>query len=177
MQVGTMRITFAGPDDAVLTYSVNGRTVHKAITKQNFRTPPECTWSAFDRSYEENLTDLWYRSPAESEPGWGINLTQQESVVFATLFTYAANGQGLWLVMPEGQMDSAGSATGALYRTSGPRFDAVPWTPVQFTQVGTMTITPSSGNSAQLTYTIDGVTVNKAITRQVFASPMTKCVS
>ena len=70
-----------------------------------------------------------------------------------------------------------GGVTGALYRTSGPRFDAAPWTPVQNTQVGTMTITPSSGNSAQLTYTIDGVTVNKAITRQVFASPMTKCVS
>jgi lysyl endopeptidase len=176
-QVGTMRITFAGPNDAVLTYSVNGRTVHKAITKQNFRTPPECTWSAFDRSYENNLTDLWYRAPAESEAGWGVNFTHQENIVFATLFTYAANGQGLWLVMPEGQMDSAGSVTGALYRTSGPRFDAAPWTPVQNTQVGTMTITPSSGNSAQLTYTIDGVTVNKAITRQVFASPMTKCVS
>lgn len=173
VQVGTMRIDFVGASDANLVYSVNGRTVTKAITKQNFRSPPACTWSWFDRSYEQNFQDLWW-NPAE--PGWGINLTHQEDVVFATLFTYAANGQGLWLVMPEGKADATGRFTGPLYRTQGPRFDAAPWTPVQSTQVGTMTIAFDDGNNAQLTYTLDGVTVNKAITRQVFSSPKTKCL-
>ena len=172
-QVGTMRIAFSGADNATLTYSVNGRSVTKAITRQNFRTPPECSWSLFDRSWQRNVQDLWW-NPAES--GWGINLTHQEQTVFATLFTYAANGQGLWLVMPDGAQDDNGRVTGSLYRTQGPRFDAAPWTPVQSTQVGTMSLDFVDGNNATLTYSLDGVSVNKVITRQVFSSPTTKCV-
>ena len=173
-EVGSMRLVFAGRDNATLTYSVNGRAVTKAITRQLFKTPPECTWSYFDRSYERNVQDLWW-NPAES--GWGLNLAHQDDTLFATLFTYGANGQGLWLVMPEGKADAAGTFTGALYRTRGPAFDAVPWGAVQSAPVGTLSLTFTHGNSAQLAYTVDGVAVSKTITRQVFSTPKTKCVS
>jgi hypothetical protein len=172
IEVGAMRLAFAGPEEATLTYSVDGRTVVKGITRQNFKAPPECSWSHFDRSWERNVQDLWW-DPNES--GWGLNLTHQENTVFATLFTYAADGRGLWLVMPEGTIDSNQRVTGALYRTRGPRFDASPWSAIQFTQAGTMTIAFDDGNAGQLTYTLDGASVSKSITRQVFATPKTRC--
>lgn len=173
-EVGTMRLVFGGPNAATLTYSVNGRSVTKAITRQVFKTLPECAWSYFDRSFERNLQDLWW-NPAQS--GWGINIAHQENTLFATLFTYAANGQGLWLVMPEGRPDSTGTFSGALYRTRGPAFDASPWSAIQSTQVGTMSLTFDDGNAGQLNYTVDGVSVSKSIMRQVFSSPRTKCES
>ena len=169
-----MRLSFSpASNSATLTYTVNGRSVNKLVSRQNFKAPPTCSWSFFDRSYQENVTDLWW-NPAES--GWGVNLTHQESTVFATLFTYAANGQGMWLVMPEGSGNAAGTEfTGALYRTRGPAFDALPWTAVTPTQVGTMTVAFTNGNSGRLTYTVDGVSVTKSIERQVFGKLNTQC--
>jgi hypothetical protein len=173
-EVGTMRLAFAGANDATLTYTYNGRAVTKQITRQVFKTLPTCAWSIFDRSFESNVQDLWW-NPLES--GWGINLAHQEDTLFATLFTYDATGRGLWLVMPEGTPDATGIFRGALYRTRGPAFDAQPWTGITFAQVGTMSLDFAHGNSATLTYTVDGVPVTKSITRQVFSSPKTKCES
>lgn len=172
-EVGTMRLTFFGPNAATLVYSVNGRTVTKSVTRQNFKTPPVCSWSHFDRSFESNVQDLWWNA---AESGWGVNFVHQGSTVFATLFTYGPDGRGLWLVMPEGTIDANDRFTGPLYRTRGPRFDASPWSAITFTQVGTMTGSFADGNAATLTYSIDGVSVTKSITRQVFSTPKTRCV-
>lgn len=172
-EVGTMRISFSSDSSsALLAYTVNGRSVSKLIARQLFKQPPTCSWSFFDRSYESNFTDLWW-NPAES--GWGLNLAHQENTVFATLFTYAANGQGMWLVMPEGNRAEGPRYSGALFRTRGPAFDASPWSAITPTQVGTMTLDFASGNSGTLTYTVDGVSVTKSIERQVFSTLKTKC--
>ena len=173
-EVGTMRLVFGGANAATLTYTYNGRPVTKQVTRQEFKTLPTCSWSIFDRSFEPNVQDLWW-NPLES--GWGINLAHQENTIFATLFTYDAAGRGMWLVMPEGAPDATGVFRGALFRTRGPAFDAQPWTAISFTQVGTMSLDFAHGNSATLTYTVDGVPVTKQITRQVFSSPKTKCES
>ena len=174
--VGTMRLGFFGTNNATLIYSVNGMQVTKQITKQEFGTVvPNCTWSAFDRSFSANFQDLWF---TPSEPGWGVNIAHQGNTLFATLFTYDANGQGVWLVMSNGVQTGTGF-TGPLYRTSGPAFDASPWTPATPTQVGTMTFTPPSldegGTEATLTYTFNGASVTKRIQRQVFGSVKPIC--
>ena len=173
-EVGTMRFTFAGAEAGTLTYTFNGVTVTKAITRQNFREPPACSWSGFNRSWATNFQDLWW-NPSES--GWGVNVTHQEQTLFATLFTYAPNGQPMWYVMPEGTLvgGSAASYTGALYSTTGPAFDAQPWTPITPTPVGTMTFTFTNGNAATMEYTVNGVRVTKSIQRQVFSVPKTQC--
>lgn len=178
-QVGTMRIVFnSNSTGANLTYSVNGRSVSKVISRQEFKTLPTCGWSFFDRSFEGNFQDLWW-NPAES--GWGLNIAHQQSTLFGTLFTYLPNGQGQWLVMSNGAYQGSGRYSGPLYRTRGPAFDASPWGAVTLTEVGTMTVDFSTGNggingnSARLTYTIDGVSVAKPIERQVFAALKTKC--
>ena len=170
-EVGTMRLAFSTPEAGTLTYSFNGVSVTKSITRQAFKALPTCTWSVFDRSFARNFQDLWW-NPAES--GWGVNITHQENTLFATLFTYAANGQPMWLVMSDG-VRSGATYSGTLYRTTGPAFNAVPWTPINLVVAGTMSFTFSDGNSASLAYAVDGVSVTKQIRRQVFALPMTQC--
>jgi hypothetical protein len=173
--VGTMRFTFVGANAGTLTYSFNGASVTKAISRQPISTPTTCSWSAFDRSYAFNYQDLWWNS---NESGWGVNIAHQGDTVFATLFTYGANGQGAWYVMSNGAHSTTATAnvyTGALYRTTGPAFNAVPWTPVSVAQAGTMTFSFTDGNTGTLAYTIDGVQVTKQIRRQVFGPIKPQC--
>jgi hypothetical protein len=168
-----MRITFPSPAVGVLTYNMNGVTVTKNVTRHLFGTHPICDWSIFDRSIAANAQDLWWNP---SEPGWGLNIAQQDDILFATLFTYAADGRGMWLVMSNGTFDDAtGGYSGTLFRTTGPAFNASPWTPATTIPVGTMALTFSRGNAGTLKYSVNGVTVTKPIERSVFATPTTEC--
>ena len=115
---------------------------------------------------------LWW-NPAES--GWGLNTTHQGSILFATLFVYASDGQPLWLVASALTDNGDYSYSGALYRTNGPPYSQVPWTAIGYEQVGTMTIAFDSVNSGILTYSMNGTTVIKTIVRQVFAEPVPTC--
>jgi hypothetical protein len=53
----------------------------------------------------------------------------------------------------------------------------VPFDPatVVETTIGTASLTFSDGNNGTFAYTVNGVTQNKAITRQVFTDPGTAC--
>ena len=75
---------------------------------------------------------------------------------------------------------AAGVFTGTLYRTTGPAFNALPFSPSQVvaTPVGTLTLSFASGDTATFAYVVNGVSQSKTITRQVFrdaryAMPMT----
>jgi hypothetical protein len=122
-------------------------------------------------------TALWLHP---SEAGWGLNVTQQGSIAFATLFTYDAARQPLWLLMSGGQLQPDGlTFSGDLYRTTGPAFNSNPFTPIgsaNYRRVGTMTMTVTEANAAQLTYSVDGVTVEKSIQRYVFGSHAAVCL-
>jgi hypothetical protein len=171
--VGNMRLAFSGTNGLALAYSIDGVQVARSLTRQEFGTLASCSWSAFDRSYTENLQDLWYKP---SEPGWGVNFTQQGDTLFATLFTYDAGGRPLWLVMSNGARTASGFS-GPLFRTSGPVFNASPWVPATLTQVGTMTVAVNdfNYNSATLTYRYNGTTITKQIQRQVFDTLKPSC--
>ncbi len=68
-----------------------------------------------------------------------------------------------------------------VYRLTGPAFNAVPFPPIGSVGgptgviVGTASFTFSDGNNAMFSYTVDGVSQSKAITREVFVSPGTVC--
>jgi len=81
----------------------------------------------------------------------------------------------MWYVMSAGEQVAAGRYSGALYRTTGPAFNAVPWTPANPVQVGSMSLVFTDGNTGTMTYTVDGVQVVKQIQRQVFSTPKTQC--
>jgi hypothetical protein len=136
-----------------------------------FGTQPTCTFTSASRATATNYQDLWW-NPVED--GWGINFTHQGTTIFATLFNYAANNHGIWLVasMPK-QTD--GSFSGDLLRTTGPVFNTVPWTGISSTKAGTMRVAFSDGVTGTLTYSVDGASVTKAIQRQVFGATQSLC--
>jgi hypothetical protein len=176
--VGTMSLRFLDANAAILTYSMNGTAVTKAIERQVYGArAATCEPTVASRSATTNYQDLWWRS---TESGWGINITHQDNTLFATLFTYDATGKGLWLVMSAGQRQADGSYLGDLYRTTGPAFNANPFTPLtaaNLTNVGTMRLRFADGERATLAYSMNGVQVTKEITRQAFSSPLPACRS
>lgn len=143
----------------------------------------------------QSYQGLWWNSPAGSESGWGLNITHQGDILFATWFTYDANGNGQWLVMPraelqptmdDGMMDMDDMMgmmgnmmmpmqmpmySGTLYRTTGPAFDAATFDPnaVTTTLAGYGTFTFSDYGNGSFDYVLDGVYGAKAITREAYS--------
>jgi lysyl endopeptidase len=114
-----------------------------------------------------NHTNLWW-NPAE--PGWGLNVNHQGNIVFGTLFTYDTDGTPMWLVLSNGARQPDGSYSGPLYRTTGPVFNAQPWTAISLAVVGSMTLRFASASTGSLDYTVNGVAVHKDIQRQDFST-------
>ena len=174
--VGSATFAFGDPNNGTFTYTVNEVTQSKPITREIFSPPGPTCVVAETLVASSNYSDLWWHAPAFSESGWGINLTHQGDILFATWFTYDANGKGLWLVMPDGVKTAPGSYTGALYRTTGTPFSA-PWNPSlrTVTQVGTAIFTFSDISNGTFAYSVNGIAQSKAIMREVFATPTSVC--
>jgi hypothetical protein len=118
-----------------------------------------------------NYEGLWWAAPAGSESGWGINFAHQGDTLFASWFTYDTAGKGWWLVMTAPK-SAPNSYSGTLYTTTGPAFNAVPFSPnaVVATAVGSGTITFSDANTASFAYTVNGIAQVKTLTHQVFGT-------
>lgn len=173
--VGAATFSFADANNGTFSYVVNGIAQSKPITRLVFSTPPVCAEGA-SHGAAPNYQDLWWRSPAGSESGWGLNIVHQGDIVFATWFTYDASGRGLWIVM-EGSRTAAGVYSGSLYRTTGPAFSAIPFDPALVSRipVGTATLTFSDASTGTFAYTVDGISQAKPIIRLIYALPATVC--
>jgi len=123
-----------------------------------------------------NAQGLWW-APNGAESGWGINIAHQDDILFATWFTYDAEGRDTWLVASNLQWSTRNTYTGTLYRTTGPAFNAAPFDPAKVTRTpaGTLTVQVIDFDNAMLSATVDGVTVTKPLAKQVFASPEPYC--
>jgi hypothetical protein len=179
--VGFGTLTFTDANNGTFAYTVNGITQSKAITRQAFGPLPGCMSSAQNiLAPPSNYQALWWASPAGSESGWGINLTHQGDVIFATWFTFDQDHTPMWLVVTASKSGS-GIYTGTLFRLTGPPFNAVPFPPIgapggaMGSAVGTATFTFSDGNNAQFAYVVNGVSQTKALTREIFRQSGTVC--
>ena len=118
-------------------------------------------------SFSTDQSDLWW-NPSES--GWGMQLVQQDSLIFATLFIYGTDGRPTWVVA---QLNSVGPLTwsGPLYVTSGPWFGG-PFNPntVGVRQAGTLTFSAPLVVSGTVNYSIDGMSVTKQVQRQTLTN-------
>jgi hypothetical protein len=115
-----------------------------------------------------DYTDSWYAGPAEA--GWGVNFTQSDNFIFATLFIYGPGspGQPTWYTA-QMTWDGQSQFVGGLFATTGTYY-ANPWNANNNsnTQVGVASFTPSTQNNYQGTfsYTVNGVGITtKPITR------------
>jgi dienelactone hydrolase len=114
-----------------------------------------------------DYTDLWW-NPAES--GWGVSVTQHGNNLFFRIFVYDPDPRPLLFRISGGTFNSPASFTGNLQLTTGPYFGSVPFdsTQVVRTSAGTATLAFTDANNGVLAYTVNGVTVTKAITRLSF---------
>ncbi|HEX3098491.1 MAG TPA: hypothetical protein VHQ02_12285, partial [Usitatibacter sp.] len=168
-QVGTVTLAFSDLNNGTFTYTLNGVTQSKPIVRQLFGTRiPTCV-SGGTPGTPPNFQDLWYRGDVEK--GWGVNITHQDDTLFATWFTYGADGKGMWLVMSSGSKTATNTYSGALFRTTGAPFNAYDASKFAFTQVGTATFTFTDFSNGTFTYTVGSVTQSKPIVRQVFRTP------
>lgn len=170
--IGAGTLTFNGTDSGTFAYALNGTAQSKTITRFAFGPVPTCTYGAQpDFALATNYQGLWW-SAAGDESGWGATLTHQGDVIFAVWYTYDANGAPLWLSASAAKV-GPGVYSGTFFRATGPAFNAVPFDPANVTRtpVGTMTLTFANGNAATFSYTLDGVTQTKSITRTLFSPP------
>jgi hypothetical protein len=171
-KVGTGTFTFTDAGHGTFAYGVNGISQTKRIKRYIFGTVPTCDQSG---AAATNFTDLWWKSPNASEGGWGVNIAQQGDIIFLSWFTYDANGKGMWIYGSNINRTTGNTFTGALLRNTGPAFNSSPWGAVAQVVVGSATLSFSDASNGTFTYTVDGVTQTKPITRDIYAVPATTC--
>jgi hypothetical protein len=179
-EVGTGTLTFSDGNNGTFSYTVNGISQSKPITRLVFGPLPTCTFAGQNNlALATNYQGNWW-SAGGAESGWGIYFAHQGDNLFAGWFTYDTDGTPMWL-SATAMKNGNGVYGGTVYRTTGPAYNAVPFDPqrVGRAPVGTMTVTFANGNSARFDYsvTVGGATVSqsKLLSRLVFRSPGTVC--
>jgi YVTN family beta-propeller protein len=176
-RVGAATLAFDNATTGNLTANVLGVNIYKKITRFEYANPvPQCAAGGASGTLP-NYQDLWWKSPANSEPGWGVFITHQGDTLFVAIFTYAADGRGMWLSGSNVTRTGNGTYSGALFRGIGPPYTAAQWdrSKVALAPVGTVSLTFADAGNATMTYTVDTITQTKAITRHQFATPGTVC--
>ena len=125
-------------------------------------------------SFSPDVSDLWW-NPAES--GWGVNLIQQNNIIFATFFVYGTDCRPRWYVSSD--LTTNGSPEdmpmiwrGRLYETTGPVVGLGAFNPAAVTRrdVGEVTFLWSRGNTGTIEWSVDGVRASKQVQRQTWAA-------
>jgi len=157
--VGTATITYNSASTATLTYTINGKSGTKSIQRQVF--------GASDGQKQLFVNDMWWAGLNEN--GWGMNIAQQGRVLFPVWYTYDSTGTTRFFAVPGGTW-VGNTFTGDIYSTTSSAWLGANYIAGNFTanKVGTMSLTFSDQENAIMTYTVNGVTQTKAITRQPF---------
>ncbi len=119
---------------------------------------------AHSTSFSTDQSDLYY---VPTESGWGVQLVQRGSVIFATMFVFGPDGATTWYVATLNFV-SGSTWTGDLYTGTGPYFGTVPFNPANVVarKAGTMTWAAQTLGTGTLSYVADGVAVTKNVIRE-----------
>ena len=119
-----------------------------------------------------DFSDLWFNP---NEEGWGATITQQNEILFITMFVYGPNNQPKWYVGPATVFLGASpggvvSFSGPLYEATGPYFGAPVFdeSAVAPNAVGTVTFAAGAISTGVLAYTVNNVPVSKQVVRQTW---------
>ncbi len=177
--VGTALVPGAGCTfDLVATPALSGtRTAEAVISTSDgpYRVPLAVDGFAASAA-AINFQGLWWKAPAGSESGWGINFTHDGDTIFATWFTYDLTGKGWWLTM-QAEKTATNTYAGPLYESRGPTFNGVPFNVGArvSTPVGSGTLTFGDGNNGTFAYTVNGIQQSKPLTREVLIGQLPTC--
>lgn len=175
--VGTATLRFTGTTALDFSYTVDGITQSKALTRFTFGTEPVCTFTNGSRATASNYSDIWWNA---SESGWGLTLAHQSDTIFGLWYTYDSQNRPQW-VSATGTKQADGSFQGDLNRANaGTAFNLINGTAATsfpLPKAGTFTLRFSDGQTGAFTYTLDGITQTKNISRFVFGGPVTVCAA
>jgi YVTN family beta-propeller protein len=160
--IGTLNLAFSNRDNATMTWDLAGKSGSSRISRQVFQGGTIAPFTDY--------SDFWF-NPRES--GWGLGVTHQYGVMFLAWFVYDAAGQPVWYAASNCAVIASGNGcTGSVYRTSGPRgpVSGARYDPAPFTvkEAGTVSVSFSDPSSGMISYTVDGVSGIKPLTRQSF---------
>ncbi|MCB1609078.1 MAG: hypothetical protein KDI71_19105, partial [Xanthomonadales bacterium] len=115
-----------------------------------------------------------------SEAGWGYNVSHQGNLAYGTWYTYAPDGQVMFLTV-QATETSPGNFAGPIYRVMGTPFDMINGTAAVtgVTEIGNGTLAFDSSGNATLSYTINMGGIEAMATKQLvrfnFSDPPPTC--
>jgi hypothetical protein len=175
---GEAILVFSSGNEARLVYQALDYLGTKNIARYVYGSEvPTCTWGELDDlTRATNLQDLWYASPAGSEPGWGVSIADQGGVLAVTWLTYDLEGSPTWFFGAANTV-FPGEYEGKLYQMSGPWLGtrSANSRPVSGRQVGRVGFSSNDGNHLYFTTEVDGFRQEKILTRYVFSGSGTAC--
>jgi len=121
-------------------------------------------------------SDLWFNP---QQPGWGVQVTEQDEIAFVTFYTYGADGRPTWFVASDARVIAySGSGAlpvfqGTLYRTEG-TYHGQSWDPAKsrVVPVGTISLELLDRDRMRIFYDADGVSGVKEVRRLAVAQPI-----
>lgn len=121
-------------------------------------------------AHAASYQDIWY---TPGEEGWGLNITQQGDILFASWFVQGQDQAPMWFsaaLTKTSTNTSPVTYSGPLNVTRAAWFGAA-WNPaaVSTTSTGTATFTFNDKKSLRLVYSSAGITVSKTLTRFTYA--------
>ena len=177
-QVGTATLGFSSDAAGIFGFTVGIQPGGQALTRFDFDTPTRCAAlsGAGGANGAANYSDIWWKSPAGSESGWGLNIVHEGATLFATWFTYGHDGRPTWFFSSDMKQVAPGRYEGTLARAVGNswRYYAKPEAFVA-TPAGTARLDFSDASNGTFTAVVDGVAQAKPITRYIFGNPPSSC--
>jgi hypothetical protein len=146
------------------TYAVTGRNAFGAGNAASVSV----TVSAAVTAAAANYADLWWAGNVEN--GWGMSIHQHGNNLFSVLYVYDGAGRPVWYDLPSGSWDSTFTTySGLVYQPTSAPLSA--YTPARFASgaaVGSVSLSFTSSSTAVMRYTINGISGQKTIQRQIF---------
>lgn len=174
-KVGTASLRFTGTTALNFSYTVDGISQSKTLSRFAFGAEPTCSFTGGSRVSATNYTDIWWN---QAESGWGLTLAHQGDGIFGLWYTYSSTGAAQW-VSAFGTKQADGSFKGDLNRAlSGTGFNQINGTAATsfpLPKVGEFELRFSDGETGSFKYTLDGIEQTKQISRFVFGAPVSVC--
>jgi hypothetical protein len=157
--VGNATVTYTSNSTATLQYVINGQAGQKAMQRLQF--------GPVDNTPGLKVGDMWWGGTSQN--GWGISITQQFRTLFGAWYTYDASGKVTWYTLSGGTWNG-NTYSGTLYTAQSAPWLGVPYNAAAFSAipVGSLSLSFMDANNANMTYTVNGITQTKPITRLAF---------
>ena len=114
-----------------------------------------------------DYTGAWYKA---NESGWGVSVVKGASNVLGVIiYHYDPDHSPTWFILQDGAWQNTTTFSGTLNRFTGPAYsEAFNAGMVAYGPVGNATLSFASATEATLSYTVNGVTQTKSLSKLSF---------